>query len=205
MSLFQIALNFCDCNMTGTLSVSFDNQGLLKKQASFCKFALARFSSALHSEWDALISVYNLMDRFPKLPFLKHVLGHQDLELDYSDLPLDAQMNTQADSLATMELNEFSTPMLSVPFDPESKVMFSIDGITVTCRLEITIRTKARLPALKAYYQQCLGWDHHTYQAVDWDLFSTVFSKINKRRNFFTKFCCYTLPTGDCLHRRTEL
>jgi hypothetical protein len=41
------------------------------------------------------------MDRFPKLPVLKHVLGHQDLQLDYADLPLDAQINTQADALAT--------------------------------------------------------------------------------------------------------
>jgi hypothetical protein len=204
MSLFQLAFTFCNSQMTGTLSVRFDNQGLLKKQASFRKFALSRFSSALHSEWDALISVYNLMDRFPKLPILKHVLGHQDLALDYSDLPLDAQMNTQADSLATMELDEFSTPMLTVPFDPESKVMFSIDGITVTRRLETTIRTKARLPALKEYYLQRLGWDHRTYQAVDWDLFGSVFPKMNKRRNFLTKFCCYTLPTGDRLHRRTD-
>jgi hypothetical protein len=113
-------------------------------------------------------------------------------------------MNTQADSLATMELNEFSTPMLTVPFDPESKVMFSIDGISVTRRLETTIRTKARLPELKTYYQQRLGWDHRTYQAVDWDLFGSVFPKMNKRRNFLTKFCLYNLPTGDRLHRRNE-
>jgi hypothetical protein len=132
MYFFQLTFRYCQSTMLGTLTVKFNNQGLLKKHASFRNFDLAQFSSALHSEWDALISVYNLMDRFPKLPVLQHVLGHQDTDLDYSDLPLDAQMDAQANSLATMELNEFSTPMLSIPFDPESRVMFSIDGTTVT-------------------------------------------------------------------------
>jgi hypothetical protein len=43
--------------------------------------------------------------------------------IDYADyLPLDTQMNSQADALATMELVEYSTPLHSVPFDPESWV-----------------------------------------------------------------------------------
>jgi hypothetical protein len=122
--------------MHGTLSVRFDNQGLLKKQTSFRKFALAKYSAALHSEWDAIISIYNLMDRFPRLPVLKHVFGHQDNDLAYADLHLDAQVNTQADTLVTMELEEYSTVMPTVPFDPESWMMISIDGTTITRRLE---------------------------------------------------------------------
>jgi hypothetical protein len=46
------------------------------------------------------------MDCFLKLPVLKHILGHQYLELDYADLPLHAQTNTQADAVATMKLEE---------------------------------------------------------------------------------------------------
>ncbi len=42
------------------------------------------------------------MDRFPQLPDLQHVYGHRDSELAYADLPLDAQMNIEADTLATM-------------------------------------------------------------------------------------------------------
>jgi hypothetical protein len=188
--------------MHGSLSVRFDNQGLLKKQTSFRKFALTKYSAALHSEWDAIISVYNLMDRFPQLPVLKHVFGHQDNSLDYDDLPLDAQMNTQADTLATMELDEYSTVLPSVPFDPESTVMISIDGTTVTRHLETTLRTKAQLPALLAYYQDRLKWDQRTFHAIDWEVFGGVYPKMQHRRNFLTKFCYYTLPTGERLHRR---
>jgi exonuclease III len=202
MTFLQLVFQFCRCTMTGTLSVRFDNQGLLKKQTSFRKYSLAKFSCALHSEWDAIISVYNLMDRFPNLPDLQHVYGHQDSELDYDDLPLDAKMNIEADSLATMELKEYSTPMYSVPFNPESRVMLSLSGITVTRRLETTIRTKARLPALIEYYHDRLNWDKRTYHAVDWETFGGVYPKLKKRRNFITKFCFFNLPTGERLHRR---
>jgi hypothetical protein len=190
--------------MSGTLEVRFDNQGLLKKQQSFRKFALAKYSAALHSEWDAVISVYNLMDKFPNLPVLAHVYGHQDLDTAYDDLPLDAQMNTEADALATKELEEFSTTLHHVPFDPESRVMLSIDGTTVTRRLETTIRTKARLPALIVYYCDRLHWDQRSFYAVDWETFGGVYQKI-KQRNFITKFCFSTLPTGDRLHRRDSV
>jgi hypothetical protein len=123
MTFVQLAFRFCRLPMTGTLSVRFDNQGLLKKQSSFQKFALAKYSAALHSEWDAIISVYNLMDKFPQLPVLEHVLCHQDKDLDYEDLP---------GALATMELNEYSTPLPQVPFDLKSWVMILVDGITIT-------------------------------------------------------------------------
>jgi hypothetical protein len=113
-------------------------------------------------------------------------------------------MNSQADALATMELVEYSTPLYSVPFDPESRVMFSIDGISVTRRLETTIRTKAQLPRLISYYSDRLTWDEWTFHAVDWDTFGSVYPKMKKRRNFITKFCFYHLPTGDRLHQRAS-
>jgi hypothetical protein len=202
MTFLQLVFQYCNVPMTGTLSVRFDNQGLLKKQTTFRKYTLAKFSAALHSEWDAIISVYNLMDRFPQLPELKHVYGHQDSDFDYADLPLDAEMNIEADALATMELEEYSTPMHSVPFDPDSRVMLSLSGITVTRRLETTIRTKASLPALTTYYQERLNWDPHTFHAVDWQTFGGVYPKMKKRRNFLTNFCFFNLPTGERLHRR---
>jgi hypothetical protein len=202
MTFVQLAFRFCHIPMHGSLSVRFDNQGLLKKQVSFREFALAKYSAALHSEWDAIISVYNLMDRFPQLPVLQHVFGHQDNSLDYNDRPLDAQMNTQADNLATMELDEYSTVLPSVPFDPESKVMLSIDGTTVTRRLETTLRTKARLPALLDYYQDRLKWDQCTFHAVDWEVFGGIYPKMQHRRNCLTKFYYYTLPTGEQLDCR---
>jgi hypothetical protein len=155
--------------MSGTLELRFDNQGLLKKQISFRKFALAKYSAALHSEWDAVTSVYNLMDRFPNLSVLKDVYGHQDKDIAYADLPLDAQMIIEADALATMELAEFLTPLHHVPFDPKSWVMLSIDGTTVTRSLETTIRTTARLPALITYYLDRLHWDQRTFHTVNWD------------------------------------
>jgi hypothetical protein len=44
-------------------------------------------------------------------------------------------MITQADAVAMMELEEFSTLLHAVSFDPESCVKLSIDGTTVTSSL----------------------------------------------------------------------
>ncbi len=132
LTFITLAFRFCQLPMKGTLSIRCNSLGLIKKQASFRKFALAKYSAALHSEWDALISVFHLMNEFPEFPKLQHVLGHHDDDLSYQELPHDAQMKPQADALATMELNEFATPFHHVPFNPESRVMFSINGMAVT-------------------------------------------------------------------------
>jgi hypothetical protein len=128
------------------------------------------------------------------IPVLKDVYGHQDLEVDYADLPLDAQMNYQADALATMELDEYSTCQHSVPFDPESRVMLWIDGISVTRRLETTIRTKARLPILITYYKERLHWDDRTFHAVNWDVFGSVYPKMKSAATSSQNFVSITCP-----------
>jgi hypothetical protein len=50
--------------------------------------------------------------------------------LPSAHLPLNTQMNIEADTLAAMELAEFSTSLHHVPFDTKSRVMLSIDGTT---------------------------------------------------------------------------
>jgi hypothetical protein len=91
MTFVQLTFHLCQHPMHRILlSVCFDNQGLLKKQISFWKFALAKYSAALHSKWDILISIYNIMVTFPQLPELKHAYGHPDLNINFADLSLDA-------------------------------------------------------------------------------------------------------------------
>jgi hypothetical protein len=41
------------------------------------------------------------------IPFLKHIKGHQDSHTDYSDLPLDAQLNIDADTEAGFFQNTY--------------------------------------------------------------------------------------------------
>jgi hypothetical protein len=52
-----------------------------------------------------------------------------------------------------MELEEYSTLLPQVLFDPASHVMISVDGIAISWHLEITLGMKAHLPALITYYQ----------------------------------------------------
>jgi hypothetical protein len=83
-----------------------------------------------------------------------------------------------------MELEAYSTPLTQVPFDPESRVMISVDDFTITRRLETTLRMKARLHTPIAYYQDRLKWDQRTVHAVDSIVFGGVYPKMQHRRNF---------------------
>lgn len=119
----------------GKLQYHCDNSGFIKKMMRFRSFPIAPASSCLHSDWDLLISAHRLFCYFPELPSIHHVKGHQDRTIPYEDLPLPAQMNIDADHLATSELLEFSRPQPTVPFDDTTLVQLSINGQTVTSNI----------------------------------------------------------------------
>jgi hypothetical protein len=79
-----------------------------------------------------LIAVHRLFLQFPTLPSIHHILGHQDRHSALEYLSLASQLNVEADSLATHELNEFAITKPNVPFDPVSLALFQIDDRTAT-------------------------------------------------------------------------
>jgi hypothetical protein len=101
------------------------------------------------------------------LPVLtKHVYGHQDEDIAYDQLPLDAQMSTEADALAPMELAEFFTTLHHVPFDPESRVMLSTIDDTTATRLQSALKpvftpssptTRIDFTGINAHFTQSTG------------------------------------------------
>jgi hypothetical protein len=132
-------------------SIYCDNQGLIKKVNKLFTFRLASTASALHSEYDVLITNKSLLTGFQSLPAISHVHEHQDNDIDYADLPLPAQLNVDADVLATEELAERPTTCTLVPLMPAAKVQFSISGHTITRKLSALIRRQYGLLLIKCY------------------------------------------------------
>ena len=202
MHFLLLAHKFCDIHMTGQLTVTYDNEGLKKKLTYFNSYRLAPTKSVLDSEWDVVFSIHSLRDKFPLAPQFTWVKGHTDNMIAFKDLPLLNQLNVEADTLATHELHHYSSYFPLVPFDPTSKVQLHINGVTVTRRYATTLQTICTLPALKIYYEERFNWSKKIFDTIDWDTFSTVFSKSKGKRNFLTKFCVNHLPTGKRLHER---
>jgi hypothetical protein len=93
-----------DAPEAGRFNYHCDNQVLLKKLAVFHRYKNAGLATCLHSEWDIVSSIHSLHSRFPWLPRLIHVKGHQDNHLHKDNLDLPTQMNIEDDALATKAL-----------------------------------------------------------------------------------------------------
>ena len=109
-----------------------NNLGLVKKVSYFSKYHLAPVKCVLHSEYDVLFQAFQLLNAYPTQPGILHVEGHQDDKIPYINLPLPAQLNVDADRLATRELFEQPNLIHHVPLFPSSKVQLPLGGTSIT-------------------------------------------------------------------------
>ena len=84
---------------------------------------------------------------------MEHIKGHQDRKTSYDSLDVVSQMNVDADALATLELKEYGSLLPTVPFDPICKVLFHINGRTITGDISTAIQHSLFAPKLQEY--QC--------------------------------------------------
>lgn len=113
-------------------------------------------------------------------------------------------MNVEADALATYILNEFYAPQPVVPFDPDSKVMLTIAGSTITRDIETHILHSRHSHNILEYYRKRFHWSIDDTDAIDWDNYASVYKKFPRSRTFFSKFGWKKLPTGERLHKRSN-
>jgi hypothetical protein len=135
-----------------------NNLGLVTKDNKLLSFCLASMQVALHSEFDALATIHDLLQDFPLPPEIQHVKGHQDNRMAYEDLSLPAQLHYDADVLATGKLKNFLTTCTHVPLLPPAIVQLTIGGTTVTRKVDPTIRCQHSLRLPKAYMHEGFCW-----------------------------------------------
>jgi hypothetical protein len=105
-----------------------------------------------------IFSIHEMCKQFPSLPLISHVKGHQDRDQPFLELPVIAQLNVEADALATRKLDEFGDIHPIVPFDPSCHVLLHIAGRTVTWNMERAIQEKLFLFPFRLYVCLRFGW-----------------------------------------------
>ena len=163
---------------------------------------MAPVACCLDAEWDQLITAHTLLKLFPTRPTVHHIKGHQDRSTPYDELDPIAQMNVDADLLATVELKEYGRIHDSIPFDPACGAALSVDGRTITRDIERTIQEKLFLTPLQSYMCNRFNWSNKTFESIDWGAFSQVYSQFTRSRKFFYQFGWKKLPTGARLYSR---
>jgi hypothetical protein len=87
------------------LAIFSDNQGLVDKITEMMEWETFYPSTALLSEWDILSVIMEFIPQLPLPPAVQHVKGHQDQGPPVASLSLQAQLNCEADALATFKVS----------------------------------------------------------------------------------------------------
>ena len=107
------------------------------------------------------------------VPFFRHVNGHQDDKSTYRNLPLEAQLNVDADHEAgayyQMNLDD-DTPVRLIP---GTCANLTINGSTISSGgYKQAIRTASTAPPLMEKIQERNGWTTYDMTLIHWTALS---------------------------------
>jgi hypothetical protein len=77
-----------------------DNQGLLTRVETSLPFTSPFPNLTLQANWDITNKIVHSIRQFAQTPSFLHVKGYQDDQTTYDALPLNAQLNVNADTEA---------------------------------------------------------------------------------------------------------
>ncbi len=123
-------------------------------------------NDTVSSDWDVLQAIVTTLRLFQQTPLVSHVRGHQDDDTAYALLPLEAQLNVDADAAATIFQLDHGATRYSVPMIGGNSAQLSIDNKTVTYGYIKTIRNAYSYPLLQAYIGKRNTWSSETLQTI---------------------------------------
>jgi hypothetical protein len=144
--------------------------------------------------------ILTFVQQLPSVPKVKWVKGHQDDDKPVRQLPLPAQLNCEADTLAMEALEAILTPIPISPVFPSAICQLDIREETSTRRHAAAIRWLAVTPAMVAYLCKRNQWDQAQYYQVCWPALASARNATTNPR-FAPKYCHRHLPVGVKAHR----
>ena len=155
-------------------------------------------------DWDLVSNILIELERWPNL-ILQHVRGHQDRKVAYSRLPLLAQLNVDADTMATMYQCEHGMSRPLALLTATAGVHVITPAGTMTSNYEAVIRYQATYPDLYKYIQERNGWSPRIMANINWKAHGSGLRKQLKRKTHYLKLVHGILPTCKHLHRQDQI
>jgi hypothetical protein len=142
-------------------------------------------NSHLSPDDDVQVQIEHTMEELKtKFPTL-WVKGHQEPK-DDEELPWEAQLNIEADALATEARNEINEgPTTTFHQYPASRVMLYIDGQPITRNISKAIRNAWTTQDLREYMTQQFGWKKCTADNIDWYSHGSTLSSYEYYQHMF--------------------
>jgi hypothetical protein len=181
-----------------------DNQSVLKRLRRARLASPQSPNETLRPDWDVVHAVKTTLGQLAQVQYeFEWVRSHQDNQQPYHTLPLEAQINCDADTEATQfhSTSQGRIQQVLVPMIPSTKAQLAIQGHTVTAYYKQTIRNRIHLPPYYQYLQQRFSWDETTIRQIDWESFRKLISPYEGNRPTLVKHLHGMAPTGKYAHR----
>jgi hypothetical protein len=206
VSRFLVRLfEFCLVQPAWVIQMMTDNQGLLTRIESSYPHPERFPNLTLLLDWDVTHEITKSILSFGRKPLLVHVEGHQDTHTPYSKLPLDTQLNVDADTEAGAYQCTYLVQRPSIPCLPSKPAQLRIKGKVICARLKQRIREAALVPDYLAYVAKRFGWDKATADLVDWQAYTQAIGRFCSQRIQITKLCHDLLLTARWANRYDSL
>jgi ribonuclease HI len=154
----------------------------------------------LTPEWDILIEIQRSLQQLPGVR-LEYVAGHQDQDNPYASLSLLAQLNVDADSLASAYQESFSSRSPFVILAPHVRAHLVFRDGTVTSKYADAVETEATGVPLMEYLRVRNGWTIPVFDTIDRHAHGTMLKRMPTKRSHLIKFVHDILPTTGRLNR----
>jgi hypothetical protein len=181
-----------------------DNAGLVKRIRKMLTFTHEFPNATLAPDWDVMTEILHSIRSIPDIQYSAHwIKSHQDSATAYDNLTLAAQMNCDADMLAS-DYHQSANglrPIPIVPMKSHTHAQLRMRDTTITAYYKKAIRDSLTTPPLHQYLQSRFGWTDDVMTELDWEMFSTLTKLYNDQRPTLVKHVHMLAPTGKYAHR----
>jgi hypothetical protein len=175
-----------------------DNSELIRRLKAHKQYEDPYPNETLKSEFDVTEQIYKTATTYRIKTTYRWVKGHQDEHTAYADLPLEAQLNVDADKFAGDFQSTRGKFRPLVFLLPSCDSMLAIRGISITSNYRKQLIRAYVEPEYIQYLQYRFSWSNEIIEGIAWKCLALAIQRIN-RDVLITKVCNDLLPTAETL------
>ena len=193
--LFRL-FEFYSQSLPDSVTVYTDSKSLVQTINKRLEWSYDFTYSTMNPDWDIQQSISSTVRQFPQVPSFRHVKGHQDNNVAPSTLSLPAQLNVEADNLASSYVYPPSISSRIAPLIGGATAILHGPFGTINSNYRSILRTLASAPTLRNYLRNKHDWSSDVFNSIDWESHGIAVRSNFSRRHFVVKFLHQWLPLG---------
>jgi hypothetical protein len=185
------------------LNTACDNEALLKKEQYIQKIEIPNSHDQLHPDMDVIQLTIEQYKDIPNITH-EHVHGHQDDNEDIENLSWLAQLNVEADNLATKALQQRTASSVPIPLGNFAYIL--LDNELLTSQYSSELRAQAGREQGLQYLRDKLNLSKDDYNSLHWTAYRLARRKLPfKLKAFVVKRLSNWIQTNERRHKCNEI